>query len=93
MTAEPPREDIRSARAALLERVDILLRDARSGPGNVPLSELEDVYTSGCAKVLELEADAMRSKRRLRELRDELRHVRAAIEFLQDEQAASDGVQ
>jgi len=110
------------ARAALLERVDTLLRDARSGHRNVSLSELEDVYTTGCAEVLELEAEIIRARRRIRsaleatgnggaahsgladlaessrtlertlkQLRSELRHVRTAIEWLQERRDAARG--
>jgi hypothetical protein len=75
----------------MLENIETRLQQARSGGPAMDLQELEALYTSGCAKVLELEADAMRSRRRLKKLRDELRHIRAAIEFLQEEQAASDG--
>jgi chromosome segregation ATPase len=51
----------------------------------VELSELETAYTSGCGEVLELEAELMRTRRRLNELREQLRHVRTAIEWLQEE--------
>jgi predicted nucleic acid-binding Zn-ribbon protein len=122
MTAEPPCEDVGLRRAALLERVDTLLRDARSGHRNVSLSELEDVYTTGCAEVLELEAEIIRLRRRslsgleatgnggaahsgladlvessrtvertLKQLRSELRHVRTAIEWLQERRDAARG--
>ena len=57
------------------------------------LQELEDLYTTGCAEVLELEADSMRIRRRLQDLRDQLRHIRTAIEFLQEEQAAGRAAQ
>ena len=72
----------------MLENIEARLEEARSGARPMDLQELETLYTSGCAKILELEADAMRSKRRLKELRDQLRHVRTAIEFLQEEQSA-----
>lgn len=122
MTAEPPREDIRTAPAALLERVDTLLRDARNGDRDVSLSELEDVYTIGCAEILQLEAEIIRLRRRshsaleaagnggtahseladlaessrsvertLKQLRSELRHVRTAIEWLQERRDAVRG--
>jgi hypothetical protein len=120
MTAEPPREGIRPAPAALLERVDTLLRDARNGDRDVSLSELEDVYTIGCAEILELEAEVIRLRRRsrsaleaagnggaaqsgladlaessrsveraLKQLQSELRHVRTAIEWLQERHDAT----
>jgi hypothetical protein len=120
MTAQPPRQDVGPTRAALLERVDRLLRDARSGHRTVSLSELEDVYTTGCAEVLELEAEVIRLRRRsssaldaagnggaahsgladlaessrsveraLKQLRSELRHVRTAIEWLQERRDAA----
>jgi hypothetical protein len=40
--------------------------------------------------VLLLEADAVRITRRLKELRDQLRHVRTAIEWLQENQDVRD---
>jgi hypothetical protein len=61
------------------------LARARSGEQPIALAELESIYTSGCAEVLELEADAVRIKRRINELRGQLRHVRTAIEWLQQE--------
>ena len=72
----------------MLDKIEARLEEARSGERPMDLQELEALYTSGCAEILKLEADAMRSKRRLKELRDELRHIRTAIEFLQEEQAA-----
>lgn len=74
----------------MLEEIETRLEEARSGERPIELEELEDLYTSGCAAILELEAEAMRSKRRLKELRDQLRHIRTAIEFLQEEQATGD---
>jgi chromosome segregation ATPase len=61
-----------------------LLEEMQSGR-QVELPELEQAYTSACAEILELEADAVRTKRRLAELREQLRHVRTAIEWLQEE--------
>ena len=40
--------------------------------------------------MLELEAESLRTQRRLRELRSLLRYVRTAIEFLQEERAGGD---
>ena len=77
----------------MLDKIEARLEEARSGEQPMDLQELEALYTSGCAKILELEADALRSKRRLKELRDELRHIRTAIEFLQEEQAAGGATQ
>jgi hypothetical protein len=54
----------------------------------IDLRELERLYTSGCAEVLELEADSVRIARRVAELREQLRHVRTAIDWLQEEEAA-----
>ena len=71
----------------MLERIESRLEEARSGVRPLELQELEDLYTTGCAEVLELEADSMRTRRRLQDLRDQLRHIRTAIEFLQEEQA------
>jgi hypothetical protein len=72
----------------MLDEVERRLREARSGARPLDLPELEALYTSGCAEILELEADAMRISRRVGELRDQLRHLRTAIEFLQEQQAA-----
>ncbi len=72
----------------MLEKIETRLAEARSGERPIDLQELEGLYTSGCAEILELEADALRIKRRLNELREQLRHLRTAIEFLQEEQAA-----
>jgi hypothetical protein len=72
------------------DKLESRLEEARSGARLMDLSELEALYTSGCAEILELEADAMRIGRRVKELREQLRHVRTAIEFLQEQQAAGD---
>ena len=77
----------------MLDKIEARLEEARSGVRPIELEELEALYTSGCAEILELEADLMRSKRRLKELRDQLRHVRTAIEFLQEEQATGGSAQ
>jgi phage shock protein A len=77
----------------MLEKIEARLEQARSGERPIELQELEDLFTSGCAEVLELEADSMRIKRRLHELRDQLRHIRTAIEFLQEERSAADASQ
>lgn len=74
----------------MLDKIETRLEQARSGERPIELEELEALYTSGCAEILELEADSMRIRRRLHELRDQLRHVRTAIEFLQEEQAAGE---
>jgi hypothetical protein len=72
----------------MLEKIETRLEEARAGERPIELPELESLYTSGCAEILELEADGIRIKRRLQDLRDQLRHIRTAIEFLQEEQAA-----
>jgi hypothetical protein len=77
----------------MLDKIEAPLEAAHSGERPLELEELEALYTSGCAKILEIEADAMRSKRRLKELRAELRHLRTAIEFLQQQQGARDAEQ
>jgi chromosome segregation ATPase len=64
------------------------LAEARSGKRPIALAELEQLYTNGCAEILELEADAVRIKRRISELRAQLRHIRTAIDWLQTEDAA-----
>ena len=72
----------------MLDEIEMRLEAARSGDSPMALEELERIYTTGCAEVLELEADSVRIKRRVAELREQLRHVRTAIEFLQEQQAA-----
>ena len=72
----------------MLEKFETRLEEARAGERPFELQELEALYTSGCAEILELEADSIRIKRRLQDLRDQLRHIRTAIEFLQEDQAA-----
>ena len=75
---------------AMLNEIEARLDAAGSGGRPLELSELERIYTTGCAEVLELEADAVRIKRRVAELREQLRHVRTAVEFLQEQQAGAD---
>jgi hypothetical protein len=70
------------------EEIERRLAQAREGKQPLTLAELESLYTSGCAEVLELEADSVRTRRRINELRAQLRHVRTAIEWLQQEDAA-----
>ncbi len=60
-----------------------ILSDVRAGR-TIALTELEQAYTSGCAEVLELEAESVRVRRRLNELHEQLRHIRTAIEWLQE---------
>jgi hypothetical protein len=74
------------------EDLESLLSDIESGR-QIELDELEEAYTSGCAEILELEADAMRTRRRLTELREQLRHVRTAIEWLQEERGSRGAAQ
>jgi hypothetical protein len=71
------------------EEVETRLEQARSGERPIPLAELESLYTSGCAEILELEAGVLRTKRRIAELRAQLRHVRTAIEWLQEDEPAA----
>jgi hypothetical protein len=77
---------------------DIRTRIAAVHSGDQPpsLDELEELYTTGCAHVLELEAEALRSGGRpgaaslaAEQLRAELRHVRTAIEWLRDDAEAA----
>ena len=101
--------------ADLAVRVDQLLSESPAGGGTVALRALEELYTSGCAPVLELEAEVLRLRRRgeaalrgrpaerltqtelstlaanateleadLNELRQQLRHVRTAAEWLRE---------
>ena len=74
---------------SMLDELETRLEAALSGQTPMALEDLERIYTTGCAEVLELEADAVRIKRRVSELREQLRHVRTAIEFLQEEQGAA----
>jgi hypothetical protein len=74
----------------MLDEIDTRLDAARSGARPLTLEELELIYTTGCAEILALEADAVRIQRRVKELRDQLRHVRTAIEWLQEQAAAAD---
>jgi hypothetical protein len=71
----------------MLDELEKRLEEARTGGRPLGLEELETLYTNGCAAVLELEAESLRTQRRLSELRNRLRHIRTAIEFLQEEQA------
>jgi hypothetical protein len=71
----------------MLEEIEARMQAARSGERPIALEELEELYTTGCAQVLELEATAARSTRQISELREQLRHVRTAIEWLQEEEA------
>jgi hypothetical protein len=72
------------------EQIDALVREVRSGR-RIELSELEDAYTSGCAEVLALEAEAARARRRVEDLRGELRHIRTAIDWLQEQKRSGLG--
>ena len=74
---------------SMLDEIETRLEAARSGDSPMALEDLERIYTTGCAEVLELEADAIRIGRRLTELRQQLRHVRTAIEWLQEQQAGA----
>jgi hypothetical protein len=75
----------------MLEEIEVRLDRLRSSGRPIDLQELDALYTSGCAEILKLEADSLRIRRRLNELRESLRHLRTAIEFLhEDEHAASD---
>ena len=75
----------------MLDDLEKRLDEARTGGRPLGLEELETLYTNGCAAVLELEAESLRTHRRLSELRNRLRHIRTAIEFLQEEQAGGAG--
>ena len=74
----------------MLDDLEKRLEEARTGGRPLGLEELETLYTNGCAAVLELEAESLRTQRRLSELRNRLRHIRTAIEFLQEAQANDD---
>jgi hypothetical protein len=70
----------------MLEDLEARIDEARSSERPIGLGELEQLYTTGCAEVLELEADAARIARRVGELREQLRHLRTAIDWLQEEE-------
>ena len=72
----------------MLDELEARIAEARSGERPIDLRELEELYTTGCAQVLELEADSLRIARRVADLREQLRHVRTAIDWLQEERAA-----
>jgi hypothetical protein len=72
--------------------LETLLSNVGAGE-QIELDDLEQAYTSGCAEILELEADAIRARRRVDELREQLRHVRTAIEWLQQERRDRSGGQ
>ena len=61
-----------------------LLSEAELGR-QIELDELEVAYTSACAEVLRLEAEALRTQQRLNELRGQLRHVRTAVEWMHEQ--------
>ena len=63
----------------MLDELEKRLEEARTGGRPLGLEELETLYTNGCAAVLELEAESLRTQRRLSELRNRLRHIRTAI--------------
>jgi hypothetical protein len=73
----------------MLDELETRVAAARSGERPIDLRELEQLYTTGCAEVLELEADSVRISRRVAELREQLRHVRTAIDWLQEQEAAA----
>jgi hypothetical protein len=77
----------------VLDELDTRLEAARSGDRPIDVQELERLYTTGCAHVLELEADSVRIARRVAELREQLRHVRTAIDWLHEQQAAGEPAQ
>lgn len=72
---------------SMLDELETRIQEARSGERPIDLPELEQLYTTGCAEILELEADSVRIARRLAELREQLRHVRTAIDWLHEEAA------
>jgi len=77
------------------EELHSRLEAVRSREGSIPLDQLEELYTTGCAEILELEAQALRLGRsrasidlRIAELREDLRHVRTATEWLREQAEA-----
>ena len=77
----------------MLDELEARIAKARSGDHPIDLRELEQLYTTGCAQVLELEADSVRISRRVAKLREELRHVRTAIDWMQEEEAGAEAPQ
>jgi hypothetical protein len=75
----------------MLDELETRIEQARSGEHPIDVRELEQLYTTGCAEVLELEAQSVRIARRLAELREQLRHVRTAIDWLHEEAAREAG--
>lgn len=73
----------------MLDELEARIAEARSGERPIDLRELEELYTTGCAQVLELEADSARIARRVAELREQLRHMRTVIDWLQEERVAA----
>jgi len=73
----------------MLDELEARIAEARSGERPIDLRELEELYTTGCAQVLELEAESARIARRVAELREQLRHMRTAIDWLQEERVAA----
>jgi hypothetical protein len=73
----------------MLDELEARIAEARTGERPIDLRELEQLYTTGCAQVLELEADSVRISRRVAELREELRHMRTAIDWMQEEEAGA----
>jgi len=72
----------------MLDDLEARIREARSDAPAIELRELEQLYTAGCAEVLALEADSARISRRVAELREQLRHVRTAIDWMREQEAA-----
>jgi hypothetical protein len=77
----------------MLDELESKLEEARSGERSLDIRELERLYTSGCAEVLELEADSVRIARRVADLREQLRHVRTAIDWLHEQESAGEVAQ
>jgi septal ring factor EnvC (AmiA/AmiB activator) len=61
-----------------------LLSLPEDGTGSPTLAALENTLTDGYAETLALEAERLRIERRLREIDDELAHLRPLLRALQD---------
>jgi hypothetical protein len=71
--------------SGMLDELQTRLEEARSGERPLDVAELEQLYTTGCAEVLELEARSARIARQVDGLREQLRHLRTAIDWLHEE--------
>src|SRR5215210_5929047 len=69
---------------ALQDKIETLLERYKGRPGSPSQQEINDLYTDGCAAVLQLETERLRVKRRM---------TAAAIDSVDDPQAAREASQ